>query len=58
MGQEQSKEVDASVAPCSLKDRSLDSIVQYIKDGRAKNIVIMVSAYWSSTQDVDEQSGV
>ena len=42
MGQEQSTPVDESVPAQTLKDRSLSSIAQYIKSGKAKNIVVMV----------------
>ena len=42
MGQEQSSLIDEDVQPRSLCDRTLESIVKYIKDGRAKKIVVMV----------------
>ena len=48
MLQEQSRLIDNSIAPRTLKDRSLNSIVQYIQDGRAKNIVVMVRELYSS----------
>ena len=42
MGQEQSSPVDESIPPQTLKDRSVESVAQYIRDGRAKKIVVMV----------------
>ena len=45
MGQEQSSPIDDSTPPQTLEKRSVDSIAKYIKEGRAKNIVVMVSFY-------------
>lgn len=42
MGQEQSSPVDENIPSQTLKDRSIDSVAQHIKDGSAKNIVVMV----------------
>lgn len=43
MGQEQSSPMDDSTPPQTLKERSVDSVATYIKQGRAKKIVVMVS---------------
>ena len=43
MGQEQSIPVGDSVTPLSLETRSVEAVAKYIKDGRAKKIVVMVS---------------
>ena len=43
MGQEASTLVDESVSPQTLRERSVDAVAELIKDGRAKNIVVMVS---------------
>ena len=46
MGQEQSAPVGEDIPPATLKDRSIESVAQYIKDGRAKAIVVMVGAIY------------
>ena len=43
MGQEQSSPVDDNRPSRTLRERSVDAVAQYIKDGRAKKIVVMVS---------------
>ena len=43
MGQESSAPVGDHVRPQTLKDRSVESIAKFIKSGRAKKIVVMVS---------------
>lgn len=43
MGQEESTIVDPSTPPQTLKARTLEALAEYIKDGRAKSIVVMVS---------------
>ncbi len=42
MGQEESRPVDESIHPQKLKKRDIESVANYIKDGRAKGIVVMV----------------
>ena len=43
MGQEQSSPIDDRATPFSLENRSVESIAKYVKEGRAKKIVVMVS---------------
>ena len=45
MGQEQSSLIDDSTPPQTLKERSVESVATYIKQGRAKKIVVMVSPF-------------
>jgi NAD-dependent histone deacetylase SIR2 len=42
MGNEESRVVDSDTPPQTLKARTVDALAQYIKDGRAKQIVVMV----------------
>jgi NAD-dependent histone deacetylase SIR2 len=44
MGQDESRVIDPSAPPQTLKARTLEALAQYIKDGRAQKIVIMVGA--------------
>jgi NAD-dependent histone deacetylase SIR2 len=44
MGQDESRVVDADQPPQTLKARTLEALAQYIKDGRAQKIVVMVSS--------------
>jgi len=48
MGQEESRVVDPSARPKTLKARTLEALAQYIKDGRAQKIVVMVG--WFDAQ--------
>ena len=43
MGQEVSSPIDENTPPRTLEARSLDALANYVKLGRAKNIVVMVS---------------
>ena len=43
MGQESSTPVDENTPPQTLHGRTLDAVASYIKEGRAKKIVVMVS---------------
>jgi NAD-dependent histone deacetylase SIR2 len=43
MGNEESRVVDADTPPQTLKARTIEALAQYIKDGRAKQIVVMVT---------------
>ena len=45
MGQEQSSLIDDSTPPQTLKERSVESVATYIKQGRAKKVVVMVSLF-------------
>jgi hypothetical protein len=47
MGQDESRVVDPSVPPTTLKARTLEALAEYIKDGRAQKIVVMVGAVTS-----------
>ena len=42
MGQEASSLVDEDTPPQTLKYRSIESVANFIKSGRAKKIVVMV----------------
>jgi NAD-dependent histone deacetylase SIR2 len=44
MGQEESTVVDPNASPRTLKARTLEALAQYIKDGRAQKIVVMVGS--------------
>tara|TARA_R110002003_G_scaffold104_25_gene8395 strand:- start:29046 stop:29204 length:159 start_codon:yes stop_codon:yes gene_type:complete len=43
MGNEESSIVGEDTPPQTLTSRSLEALAQYIKDGRAQQIVVMVS---------------
>ncbi|KAA8626839.1 NAD-dependent deacetylase sirtuin-2 [Pyrenophora tritici-repentis] len=45
MGQEESRVIEADAPPRTLQERTLEALAQYIKDGRAQKIVVMVG--WS-----------
>lgn len=47
MGQDESRVVDPDAPPQTLKARTLEALAQYIKDGRAQKIVVMVSFHAS-----------
>jgi hypothetical protein len=47
MGNDESKVVDPSTPPQTLQSRTLESLAQYIKDGRARKIVVMVSLLYT-----------
>ena len=42
MGNESSVPVEDHVPPTTLESRTLDALAKYIKEGRAKSIVVMV----------------
>ena len=44
MGQDESRVIDPSAPSRTLKARTLEALAQYIKDGRAQKIVVMVGA--------------
>jgi NAD-dependent histone deacetylase SIR2 len=43
MGNEESRVIDPDTPPQTLKARTVEALAQYIKDGRAKQIVVMAS---------------
>ena len=49
MGQEHSALIDDRTPSQTLKDRSVESVARYIKDGHAKKIVVMVSSKISNS---------
>jgi hypothetical protein len=57
MGNEESRVVDPDTPPQTLKARTVEALAQYIKDGRAKQIVVMVSspAYITSSHSSPAQ---
>jgi NAD-dependent histone deacetylase SIR2 len=42
MGNEESRVVDLDTPTQTLRERSVQALAEYIKDGRAKQIVVMV----------------
>lgn len=42
MGQDESTIVDESIPPSTLSTRDLDGVAKFIRDGRAKKVVVMV----------------
>lgn len=42
MGQEESTPVSESTPPLNLKNRTIESVAEYIKSGKAKRIVVLV----------------
>ena len=45
MGQDESRMVDEDTPSVTLRNRSLDAVAEYIKEGRAGRIVVMVKIY-------------
>ena len=43
MGQDASTPVNENTPPETLESRTVDSVAKFIKDGRAKKVVVMVS---------------
>lgn len=54
MGQEASSPIDESVPPSTLETRSMDGIAKYIKDGKAKRIVVMTGAGISTSAGIPD----
>lgn len=54
MGQEQSSPIDDRTPPQTLKERSVDSVAKYIKEGRAKKIVVMTGAGISTSAGIPD----
>ena len=45
MGQESSTPIDENTPPQTLNARSIEAVASYIREGRAKKIVLMVCLY-------------
>jgi NAD-dependent histone deacetylase SIR2 len=62
MGNEESRIVDEDTPPQTLKARTVEALAQYIKDGRAKQIVVMVRhvslQYHTSTNGSKTGAGI
>jgi NAD-dependent histone deacetylase SIR2 len=54
MGQEESSPVDESVPPTVLTTRNLDGIAEYIRDGKARTITVMVGAGISTSAGIPD----
>jgi NAD-dependent histone deacetylase SIR2 len=54
MGQENSAEIDPDVLPLSLSSRSLEAVAEYIKKGKAQNIVVMTGAGISTSAGIPD----
>lgn len=44
MGQEASNQIDESVPPATLSERSIEAVARHISDGRARKIVALTAA--------------
>ncbi|KAL6865564.1 Sir2 histone deacetylase Hst2 [Amphichorda felina] len=54
MGQESSSLVDESVPPETLSDRTLSAVAEYIKNGKAKHIVVLTGAGISTAAGIPD----
>ncbi|USP74967.1 uncharacterized protein yc1106_02241 [Curvularia clavata] len=54
MGQDESRVVDPDTAPQTLKARTLEALAQYIKDGRARKVVVMTGAGISTSAGIPD----
>ncbi|KAI4639913.1 hypothetical protein J4E93_008712 [Alternaria ventricosa] len=54
MGQDESRVVDPNAPPQTLSARTLEALAQYIKDGRAKKIVVMTGAGISTSAGIPD----
>ncbi|KAI1463596.1 NAD-dependent deacetylase sirtuin-2 [Daldinia caldariorum] len=54
MGQETSHLIDPNMPPDTLSDRSIRAVAQLIKDGKAKNIVVMAGAGISTAAGIPD----
>ncbi|KAL5392791.1 hypothetical protein DPSP01_000490 [Paraphaeosphaeria sporulosa] len=54
MGQDESRMVDEKTPPQKLKSRTLEAVADYIKDGRARRIVVMTGAGISTSAGIPD----
>ncbi|KAF1979762.1 NAD-dependent deacetylase sirtuin-2 [Bimuria novae-zelandiae CBS 107.79] len=54
MGQDESHMVDENTPPETLKSRTLEAVAEYIKDGRARRIVVMTGAGISTSAGIPD----
>ncbi|KAH3906217.1 hypothetical protein HBH56_205300 [Parastagonospora nodorum] len=54
MGNEESRVIDPNTLPQTLKARTVEALAQYIKDGRAKRIVVMTGAGISTSAGIPD----
>ncbi|KAJ4347196.1 Sir2 histone deacetylase Hst2 [Didymosphaeria variabile] len=54
MGQDESRMVDEKTPPQTLKSRTLDAVAEYIRDGRARRIVVMTGAGISTSAGIPD----
>ena len=54
MGQESSTPIDDNIPSHTLKQRTLEAVAEYIKDGHAKKIVVLVSFVFFKLRRVDQ----
>ncbi|MCJ1341288.1 Sir2 histone deacetylase Hst2 [Bachmanniomyces sp. S44760] len=54
MGQETSRLIDETIPTQTLKDRSVDSVAQLIKNGKAKRVVVMTGAGISTSAGIPD----
>ncbi|EFX02440.1 sir2 family histone deacetylase [Grosmannia clavigera kw1407] len=54
MGQEASSQIDESVPPVTLSERSIEAVARYIRDGRARKIVALTGAGISTAAGIPD----
>ncbi|KAL1620286.1 Sir2 histone deacetylase Hst2 [Neofusicoccum ribis] len=54
MGQDESSIVDESIAPSTLDSRSLEGVAKFLRDGRAKRVVVMTGAGISTSAGIPD----
>lgn len=54
MGQEESTPVDESIPPTCLSSRNLSGLAEYIRDGKARSIAVMVGAGISTSAGIPD----
>jgi NAD-dependent histone deacetylase SIR2 len=45
MGNQASTPIDESIPPETLESRTIEAVAKYVQEGRAKNIVVLVSCF-------------